>query len=104
MRILTWTTVEEFIRKHANSERSLRAWRTQIQSRDYPSSDAIKRTFSYASVINSQRVVFNIKGNDYRLVATIHYDKQRLFVRGVFTHEEYDSINVETICTAGGPP
>jgi mRNA interferase HigB len=55
-------------------------------------------------VINRQRVVFNIKGNDYRLVATIHYDKQRLFVRGVFTHEEYDSINVETICTAGGPP
>jgi mRNA interferase HigB len=97
MRIITWTTVEEFIRKHADSERPLRAWRTQIQSRDYPNSDAIKRTFSYASVINSQRVVFNIKGNDYRLVAAIHYDKQRLFVRGVFTHDEYDSIDVETI-------
>jgi mRNA interferase HigB len=57
----------------------------------------IKRAFPYASVINRQRVVFNIKGNDYRLVAAIHYDRQRLFVRGVFTHAEYDAIDVETI-------
>jgi mRNA interferase HigB len=97
MRIITWGRVQDFIREHADSERSLRAWRTQIQSRDYPNSDSIKRTFSYASVINNQRVVFNIKGNDYRVVVAIHYNKQRLFVRGVFTHEEYDAVDAETI-------
>jgi len=97
MRIITWSTVHRFIEKHADSERPLRAWRTQIRSRKYPDSDAIKRIFPYASIIDRQRVVFNIKGNRYRLVAAIHYDKQRLFVRGVFTHEEYGAIDVRTI-------
>jgi mRNA interferase HigB len=97
MRIITWGRVQAFIEKHADSERPLRAWRTQIQSRVYLDPDSILAAFPYASIVNDQRVVFNIRGNHYRLVAAIHYDKQRLFVRGVFTHSEYDRIDVRTI-------
>jgi mRNA interferase HigB len=59
--------------------------------------DSLLAAFPYVSIINDQRVVFNIKGNDYRVVAAIHYDRQRMFVRGVFTHAEYDRIDVRTI-------
>jgi mRNA interferase HigB len=97
MRIITWGRVQAFIDRHADSERPLRAWRTQIQSKDHPDPNSLLGAFPYASIIDDQRVVFNVKGNDYRLVAAIHYDRQRLFVRGVFTHAEYDRIDARTL-------
>jgi mRNA interferase HigB len=50
-----------------------------------------------ASFIGTKRVIFNIKGNDYRLVVAVHYDKRRLFIRFVGTHSEYDKIDATTI-------
>jgi len=57
----------------------------------------VKRRYPDASILRNNRVVFNIKGNDYRLVAAFHYDSQRVFVRFVGTHKDYDGIDSETI-------
>jgi mRNA-degrading endonuclease HigB of HigAB toxin-antitoxin module len=56
--------------------------------------DPIVAAFAYASIVNDQRVVLNTRGNDHRLVAAIHPDKQGLLVRGVFTYRQYDGIGV----------
>jgi len=57
----------------------------------------VKAQFRNASIIGSSRVVFNIKGNDYRLVVEIDYNFQVVFIRFIGTHEQYDKINVKEI-------
>jgi len=57
----------------------------------------VKATFRSADIIPNGRVVFNIGGNKYRLVAAIHYRGKRAYVRFIGTHREYDNIDVRTI-------
>lgn len=57
----------------------------------------VKHRYPDASIIRNNRVVFNIKGNDYRLVVAVHYGTQRVFIRFVGPHREYDRIDAETI-------
>jgi len=57
----------------------------------------VKKTFRSADVIPGNRVVFNIKGNKYRIVVKIHYNTGFMYVRFIGTHAEYDKINAETI-------
>jgi mRNA interferase HigB len=58
---------------------------------------AIKAQYRSASILKGQRVVFNIKGNDYRLVVEINYKAEVVYIRWVGTHEEYDGIDAETV-------
>ncbi|MGB6552923.1 MAG: type II toxin-antitoxin system HigB family toxin [Candidatus Binataceae bacterium] len=57
----------------------------------------VKRSYGTASIISSDRVVFNIKGNDYRLVTAIDYRRQIVFIKWLGSHREYDKINARTI-------
>jgi mRNA interferase HigB len=57
----------------------------------------LKQKFKNASIIGDGRVVFNIKGNDYRLVVAIKYDFQVIFIRFIGTHSQYDKIDAKTI-------
>ena len=66
-------------------------------SSDWKSPADVKQTYAKASILKDSRVVFNIKGNSYRLIAKFHYEKQWIFIRFIGTHIEYDKIDANTI-------
>jgi mRNA interferase HigB len=99
VRIIAFRTLREFFEKpeYADSEVSLRAWYYDAKAADWAKSNELKQQFKNASIIGDGRVVFNIKGNTYRLVVAIDYDFQVMFVRFIGTHKQYDKIDVKTI-------
>ncbi|MEZ4708747.1 MAG: type II toxin-antitoxin system HigB family toxin [Caldilineaceae bacterium] len=97
MRIVSERTLREFWQIHPAAERPLRAWRDTVRLAEWKTPAEIKADYGNASVVANSRVVFNIKGNDYRLVAAVHYNTGILFVRFIGTHEEYDRVDVTTV-------
>jgi mRNA interferase HigB len=73
------------------------AWRAIVEKADWKTPAEIKRSHPKASILKGGRVVFNIKANDYRLIALVQYREGVLMIRFFGTHEEYDSVNAETI-------
>ncbi len=99
MRIIAFRTLREFWEKpeYANAETSLRSWYHDAKSADWKNSNELKQQFQSASIVGGGRVVFNIKGNTYRLIVLIDYDFQVLFIRFIGTHKQYDRIDAKTI-------
>ncbi len=97
MRIISRRTLREFWAKHANAEQSLQAWYANVKRADWKTPSDVKATYRNASFVENNRVVFNIKGNSYRLVAAINYQYGIVYIRFVGTHQAYDTINVATV-------
>ena len=99
MRIIAFRTLREFFEKpeYSDSETSLRVWYYDAKAAEWKNSNDLKRQYKSASIVGEGRVVFNIKGNDYRLVAAIDYEFQVIFIRFIGTHGQYDKINAKTI-------
>lgn len=97
MRIIALSTLRTFWQKHPDAEVPLRAWYTLVSRAQWRTPADIKRAYRAASFVGNDKVVFNIKGNDYRLVVLVRYDKAIMFVRFVGTHGEYDRINASTV-------
>ncbi|MCB0086812.1 MAG: type II toxin-antitoxin system HigB family toxin [Caldilineaceae bacterium] len=90
-------TLRAFWQKHPDAERPLQAWYALAEKASWRSPAEIKATLGNASFVGRNRVIFNIKGNDYRLIVVAEYQKGRLFIRFVGTHAEYDRIDPATI-------
>ncbi len=99
MRVISFRTIREFFKRpeYSDSEVSLRAWYHEAQPADWKNSNELKTQYKNASIIGDGRAVFNIKGNDYRLVIAIDYEFQVIFVRFIGTHKQYDKIDSKTI-------
>lgn len=97
MRVIAVRTLRDFWEAHADAEQPPKAWYQDAKAASWPTPQAIKDAYANASIINSERVVFNIKGNDYRLIAAIRYDLQIAFVKFVGTHAEYDKVDAATV-------
>jgi mRNA interferase HigB len=97
VRIIARRTIREFWQLHPDSEQALQAWFYDVRKAAWKSPADIKRTYANASIVGGNRVVFNIKGNHYRLVAAINYDYQICYIRFVGTHAEYDKVDVERV-------
>jgi mRNA interferase HigB len=97
VRIISRKKLKDFWKRHPQAEKPLRAWYADAKQANWSSPAAIKSMYRNASVVSNNRVVFNIKGNDYRLVAAINYHYAIIYIRFVGTHVEYDKIDVETI-------
>jgi mRNA interferase HigB len=97
MRIYAKSTLRAFWIRHPDAEEPLRTWYEVVNEAAWSSPAEVKQRYPNVSILRNNRLVFNIKGNDYRLVASVHYDKQRIFVRFVDTHRQYDRIDAETI-------
>jgi len=97
MRILARSTLRRFWEKHPDAEQSLLAWHEEASRAEWTSPTDIKSTYRNASVIANNRVVFNIKGNNYRLIVHVRYDIRIIFIRFVGTHSEYDNVDATTI-------
>lgn len=97
MRIISKSTLKAYWEKVPESQEQLSAWYAEASTATWANSMAIKEKYASASIINSERVVFNIKGNKYRLLVKIDYDRQVIFIIWIGTHKEYDKIDVEKI-------
>ena len=98
MRVITKKTLRNFWEKHEDAEQALKAWYHEAKKANWESPNDIKQRYRSADFLPGNRVVFNIKGNHYRLVVKIVYEIQCIYVRFVGTHKEYDRINSEEIC------
>jgi len=96
-RILSKRTIKEFWAKHPDSKDYLETWYETVKGANWHNPSDIKSFYSTISILKESRVVFNIKGNHYRLVAKINYEKQWLFIRFIGTHKDYDKIDANTI-------
>ena len=97
MRIIAKRTLREFWERHPDAEEPLLAWYREVEQEDWDSPDKVKAKYRNASIVGDNRVVFNIKGNHYRLVAKVNYPHRIVYVRFVGTHAEYDRIDVEEV-------
>ena len=97
MRIIAIKALKEFWEKHSDAEQPLRAWYAEAKNADWKKPADITKLYRSASILTNDRVVFNIKGNDYRLVAAINYEFNIIYVRFIGTHKEYDKINAKEI-------
>jgi len=99
MRIIAFRALREFWENagYNDSEASLRSWYHDVKNAAWKSPNELKQHYKNASIIGEGRVVFNIKGNDYRLVVAIDYEFQVVFVRFIGTHEQYSKIDAKTI-------
>ena len=97
MRIIAKRTLREFWERHPDAEEPLLAWYREVEKEDWDQPSQIKEKYRSASFVKGNRVVFNIKGNDYRLVVKINYPYRVVYVRFVGTHADYDAIDVEEV-------
>ena|SRR5579859_7355593 len=97
MRIIALRTLREFWTDHSGAEAALRAWHADARHADWKTPEDIKATYANASILGNNRVVFNIRGNTYRLIVAVNYAFGIVYVRFVGTHAEYDRVNAETI-------
>jgi len=97
MRIISKSTLKKFWLIHPDSEQQLRAWHKDVVKADWESPHDVKQEYSSADIIGKNRIVFNIKGNRYRLVVKIYYNRKLCYIRFVGTHAEYDNIDVHKV-------
>lgn len=96
-RIFSKGTLRDYWRKNPETEQYLKTWFETGVEANWKSPSDVKSSFANASILKDGRVVFNIKGNSFRLVARINYEKEWLFIRFIGTHQEYDKIEANTI-------
>lgn len=97
MKILVKKTILFYIEKYPIAKMQLLIWYTEFSKQDFQNFNELKSVYGNASIINNERVVFNIKGNDFRLVISINFSQTACYVIWFGPHKDYDKINVETV-------
>lgn len=92
MRVVAHSTIVEYYQKNPQSEAALESWYKTTLKAEWHNFNDIRKTFNTVSQVGKQHYVFNIKGNDYRLVVVIQFTPQAVYIRFVGTHAEYDKI------------
>ena len=97
MHIVAVKFLRTFWEKHPDAEQALKSWVDEAKNANWLQPATIKEQYRNASILKNRRVVFNIKGNDYRLVVSVAYRFQAVYVKFIGTHKEYDAIDAETV-------
>ena len=97
MHVIARRTLRNFWDTHSDAEQALEAWYHEARSAQWLNPADVKRQYGNASIVGRNRVVFNICGNKYRLIAHVNYAFQKIFIRFIGTHAEYDGVNAEII-------
>lgn len=97
MRVNAISTLKAYWSKNKSAEQSLKSWVQEAENSNWKNSAELKGKFRNASDINSKRVVFNVKGNQFRLIVDIEYRLKIIFIVWVGTHSQYDKIDVKSI-------
>lgn len=96
-RIVAKKTIKLFWEKYPESKDYLTTWFETVKASTWENPAQIKEFYSTISILKNSRVVFNIKGNEFKLVAKINYEKQWLFIRFIGTHTQFDKIDANEI-------
>jgi len=97
MRIVAIKVLRDFWIRYPAAKPHLEAWLDEARKADWKQPSEIKVVFRNASILKNRRVVFNIKGNDYRLIVAVAYRFGALYIKFIGTHAEYDTIDAETV-------
>ena len=103
MRIIARSTLNGFVNNRVSSQfragvkKHLGSWYSEVEKASWKDPAELKEQFRSASIISGERVVFNIKGNDYRLVVAINYHYQILLIIWLGTHKDYDRIDAKKV-------
>lgn len=103
MRVIARRTLNTFVQSLKGSKdqgavkSALDAWFHEVLHAKWTSPADVRRRYATASIVGPDRLVFNIKGNDYRLVVAVDYPKQIVFIKWLGTHRDYDNIDVKTV-------
>lgn len=76
---------------------ALDSWFQEVRSAEWRNSSDVKASYAHASIVGTDRIIFNIKGNSYRLVTAVNYRRAIVFIKWLGTHKEYDAIDVRTV-------
>jgi mRNA interferase HigB len=103
MRVIARRTLREFVESLAGKKdqpavkAALDAWFDEVSKAAWRSTADVKRRYATASIVSAERLVFNIKGNDYRLVVAVDFEKAIVWIKWIGTHEAYDKIDVTEV-------
>jgi mRNA interferase HigB len=97
MRVIARKALKDYWEKEPGTEQELKAWFAEAERAEWATPADVKAKYGNASILKNGRVVFNICGNNYRLVTWINYNFHTVYVRFIGTHKEYDRINAQTI-------
>ncbi len=97
MRIISIKRLREFWEKHPDAEQPLRVWAGDVRHSNWHSPEEIKRNYANASFLARNRVVFNIRGNRYRIIVVVFYKGGVVYIRFIGTHKEYDRIDATIV-------
>jgi mRNA interferase HigB len=97
LRVIAKKILKDFWEKHEDCEQQLKAWFREADKAVWENPNQIKSDYPSVSILNANRAIFNIKGNNYRLIVKISYEYQMVWIRFIGTHAEYDKINANTI-------
>ncbi|MBQ0072948.1 MAG: type II toxin-antitoxin system HigB family toxin [Prevotella sp.] len=92
MRVIAKSTLTEYYTKNPQAKVALEDWYKKTSRAQWTCFDDIRKSFNTVSIVGNQHYVFNIHGNDFRLVVVIQFTPQRVYIRFVGTHAEYDKI------------
>lgn len=93
MVIITKGVIHSFASKHPRATVSLNEWFDKCKKENWKNFSEVKKSFNSTDAIGNDRYIFDIGGNNYRLVAMIHLNIRAIYIRGIFTHAEYDELN-----------
>ncbi len=93
MRVISQKVLRQFWGQHPDAEQPLKAWYKNTKASNWQTPAQVKAQLRNVSILGNNRIVFNIAGNKYRLVVVVRYRIQRVYVRFIGTHREYDRIN-----------
>ena len=103
MRVIARSTLTRFLgrlegsKDHRALKTALDSWFQEARQAEWKNSADVKASYSHASIVGADRVVFNIKGNAYRLVVAVDYQRSTVFIKWLGSHKQYDSIDVRTV-------
>ena len=97
VRVISKKIIREFWEKHSDCEQQLKSWYREVEKASWQTFNEIKIDYPSVSILKNNRICFNIKGNNYRLIARINFDYQMIWIRFIGTHVEYDKADVNNI-------
>ena len=97
MKVIAVRALRTFWTRHPDSEQPLKAWYDEARHATWATPQDIRNHYASASFVGNNRVVFNIKGNDYRLIVAVAYRFQAIYIKFIGTHADYDGIDAATV-------
>ncbi|MFC5499198.1 type II toxin-antitoxin system HigB family toxin [Caenimonas terrae] len=97
MHVVSIKHIRDFYGRRPDAGPALKAWTQEARSASWKSPQDIRHRYASASFLKGNRVVFNLKGNDYRLVVAVAYRYETVYVKFIGTHAEYDAIDAATV-------